>query len=94
MTPAPVYVSLREAAELELLGAKHRLDLAMRGCKDFLAEHGGQVASPELQASFERERFAVETELDSARRRYAECARQYAELKEASSQDNPGKTPS
>jgi hypothetical protein len=44
MNAAPMlYVSLREAAELELQGAKHRLDLAERACKDFLAEHAEHV---------------------------------------------------
>jgi hypothetical protein len=73
------YISLREAARLELLGAERRLALAKQSLQDFIAQHVEAIVSPDLAESLAHERNALELELDAAQRRHAECCRQFAE---------------
>jgi hypothetical protein len=81
---------LLEATRLELTGAERRLDLAVRLYRDFVSEHcvvidGVAIYRPapveEMRISLDHERVALETELDAASRRHAECLAQFLELK-------------
>jgi hypothetical protein len=89
------YVSLVEAASLELAGAKHRLELAIRAHQNFLLEYGTVLdgtfvyrpgVSAELRASLDHELATIQTELDTAHRlvRHCEESRQKLELKKVS----------
>jgi hypothetical protein len=56
-------------AELELIGAKARLERAILAFKVFVTEHGdGSHLSPELQESLGREMDLIASELDQASR--------------------------
>jgi hypothetical protein len=78
-----MYTSMIDGMKLEVLGAERRLALAETALADFTAEHEGKEVPRELARSLERERNLLETELDSARRRYEESARQLSEALDA-----------
>jgi hypothetical protein len=75
------YISLVSEAELALAAAAQRLAKSRQNLKDFLAEHADQVAPPELQESWERERDVLETEVDEAQRVFRKCKDDLEELK-------------
>ncbi len=64
-------ISLEQKGMVE--GAKQRLAHAQQALADFELEHDGQVVSPELRASLERERHLLDVELDEAQRQYAKA---------------------
>jgi len=66
--------SLIEAARLERDGAQRRLELAKLELRDFFTAH------PHGMRDLERKWLALEQELDSANRRYMECAYQLRQL--------------
>ena len=74
-------VSLREGMRLELEGAAQRFAVARLAVEDFESQHAGNVVSAELAESLARQRDFVLTELDSARRRYEECQRQFQQMR-------------
>jgi hypothetical protein len=75
-----MYTSVIDGMKLEVLGAERRLALAETALADFVAQHEGkEVPQRELAHSLERERSLLETELDSARRRYEESVTQLRE---------------
>ena len=48
-------MSTRGILELELIGAHQRLRQAQQELEEFLREHAGETASPELRQSLDRE---------------------------------------
>lgn len=70
-----------DIAELELVGASQRVRLAERELEEFLREHAGENASPELRQSLDREEILLRTELDAAQRRHRESLAQVEELR-------------
>jgi capsule polysaccharide export protein KpsE/RkpR len=85
--------NLDESSQLELTGAEHRLENAIRALRNFQNEHGilddrGFVfqgnLSPELRSAFERELYALHIELDEAFR-----ALKHAQA--VASEDHPAK---
>ncbi len=75
-------ISLQESARLELAGAAQRLAIAKQALADFVSEHGdGDAVSKELRESLERERAALEIELDDAQRQHVHCQSEYARHK-------------
>jgi hypothetical protein len=75
-------MSTREILELELVGASQRVLLAQQELEEFLREHAGENASPELSQSLNREQQALMTELDAALRRHKESLTQIEELRD------------
>jgi hypothetical protein len=74
-------VSILEGASLELQGAGLRLVLAKEALADFDADHAADApVSPGLALSLAHQRDSLETEMDAARRRYADCLAQFIEL--------------
>lgn len=73
-------VSLLEGASLELQGAGLRLALAKQALADFDADQTNAPVSAELTLSLAHQRDSLETELDAARRRYADSLAQFTEL--------------
>jgi hypothetical protein len=69
-------ISLLDGARLEREGAARRLELAKQGLRDFLLQFPCGTTDPRLQNQW----LACEAELDSANRRYMECAYQLREL--------------
>ena len=74
-------ISLIEAALLECRGAEQRLAVARQALQDFDLEFANRAGSSELHESLAHQRCVLEVEVDSARRRHAECLAQYTELK-------------
>jgi hypothetical protein len=73
-------MNTREILELELVGASQRVRLAQQELEEFLREHAGENASPELRQSLDREESLLRTELDAALRRHNESLAQVEEL--------------
>jgi hypothetical protein len=67
-------ISLLDGARLECDGARRRLELAKQALDDFFIEH------PHGMRDLESQWLALEQELDSANRRYMECAYQLRQL--------------
>jgi hypothetical protein len=65
------YISLRDEAQFGIAGAKKRMERAQQAVADFQLEHDGQVISPELRLSMERERHLLDVELDESQRQFA-----------------------
>jgi len=71
---AASYISLEQEAAMALMGAQSRLAKAKRELEEFVAEHGANVGSPDERHSLERERYALEVELDDSTRQVAKAA--------------------
>lgn len=77
------YLSLQEAAQLELLAARRREALARQALVDHDAEFGDKETTPELRASLDHQREALLVELDEATRWRKKCELDLEELKGA-----------
>src|SRR5713101_6189333 len=73
------YVPIAEEARLALTGAEQRLARAKVTLADFELEHDGQVVSPVVRASVERERHCLQIELDEAIRQYQKAVQDFEE---------------
>jgi hypothetical protein len=61
--------AIADEAQLAVAGARKRMERAQQALADFHLEHDGQVLSPELRQSVERERHLLNVEVDEAVRR-------------------------
>jgi hypothetical protein len=75
-------ISLTEAAQLEADGARRRLERAIAAHQNFLSAYGTVLdggfvyradLSPEVRASLDKERDAIQVELDCAWRQLRHC---------------------
>ena len=74
------YISLSDEARLALSGAQQRLARAQQALTDFQLEHDGQMVSPELRVSLERERHLLDVEHDEAERQCRKALKDFQDL--------------